>query len=279
METASQFFHAPSDWQLFAWDTAAIAVSLTASLLLFGIWRKGYPTIEQGQKITRRDDGVMWMFRACTLWCCTYIVDVVGLIGLFQVTQDSSALAFLRVALSLTNSVFFVLATANMNVVMDDSGRVAAALEWTQSRVWRLVGGLILIATILFFFTERGAMHCQLFDALVNVITILLMAWGFFKSFYMRGFPIIAGLSVVVFSIFLVTEVGVFVNAISRQNLLARNSPFGTALAVSSDGMVSLLFIALTFSWVHEKSDKFAESVTILELGDTPAVPVRTAKE
>jgi hypothetical protein len=275
MEIPRQFFHAPSDWQPFAWDAAAIGISLTASVILLGIWRRGYPEIEQetGQKQTLRDEGVMWMFLACALWCATYIVDVAGLIGLFQLPEDSSALAFVRVVLSLTNSVFFILATANMNAVKGDPGRIAALLRRTQSRAWWLVGALILVATMLFWFTER-AMYCQGFDAVINVITILLMAWGFFKSFHKRGFPIIAGLSVIVFSIFLVTQVGIFVNAISRTSLFARNGLFGTAVAVGSDGMVSLLFIALTFTWVHEKSDKFATTITINDISDPPVGPV-----
>jgi hypothetical protein len=278
MELATQLFHAPSDWYRFAFDTAAVGISLTASVILLGIWRRGYPDIEDGQKKTLRDDGVMWMFRACALWCGTYIVDVAGLIGLFQLPEDSSALAFVRVALSLTNSVFFILATANMNAVKGDSGRLAALLAKTQSRAWALAGGLILIAAILFLFTERRAMYCQGFDAVINVITILLMAWGFFKSFHTRGFPIIAGLSAIVFSIFLITEVGIFVNALSSTSLFARNGLFGTAVAVGSDGMVSLLFIALTFSWVHEKSVNFANTITIDDLDDPVVVPVVRAK-
>jgi hypothetical protein len=288
METAIQLFHAPIDsehWQRFAWDIAAICISLTASLILLGIWRRGYPEIaiedDKKQKKTLRDDGVMWMFRACALWCATYIVDVAGLIGLFHLPEDSPVLAFVRVAFSLTNSVFFVLATANMNAVKDDdSSRLAALLGRTQSRAWYMAGVLILIAAMLFGLTERRAMACQLFDAVINVITILLMAWGFFKSFRERRFPIIAGLSLIVFSIFLFTEVGLFVNAISRTSLLARNRPFGTALAVASDGMVSLLFIALTFSWVHEKIDKLTSTDTepIDDISQPPVVAVARAK-
>jgi len=60
----------------------------------------------QETKKTLRDDGVMWMFRACALWCATYIVDVAGLIGLFHLPEDSPVLAFVRVAFSLTIAFF-----------------------------------------------------------------------------------------------------------------------------------------------------------------------------
>jgi hypothetical protein len=132
MDTATQLLRAPLDWKnQFAWDAAAVGISLTASLILLGIWRRGYPEIEQEtrEKKTLRDEGVMWMFWACTLWCGTYVADILGLIAFGTLQANSLLVSFIRVVLSLTNSVFFLLATANIDAVKEESSLPANVLK------------------------------------------------------------------------------------------------------------------------------------------------------
>lgn len=87
----------------------------------------------------------------------------------------------------------------------------------------------------------------------------------------------IAWLSVAVFSIFMVAEVGEFFHAINPTFLLARHQLFGTALSVGTDGMVSLLFIALTFTWVHEKLDEI--DIEIEDIREPPCLVRLKARE
>ena len=94
----------------------------------------------------------------------------------------------------------------------------------------------------------------------------LLIAWGFFKSFQKRYFRVVAWLSVAVFSIFMIAELGDFLNVIFPDSSLNRHHLLGTALSVTTDGMVALLFIALTFSWVHEKYEDLADEVFIAKI-------------
>jgi len=245
-------------WEyLFAWEAAVIGITLTASLILLGIWRRGYPAIDDttGEKTTRQDEGVKWMFWACTLWCGTAIAAAVG-IWKFHRLPDSIWIVFVKVVLSLTNSLFFVLATANLDAVKAEAGFLKKTLEWIQARSLWILAFLIGTAIILCRVPKSELLQeklCQGFDALVDVLTILLIGWGFFKSFQKRGFPIVAWFSVVVFLIFTVAELGDFFNAMNPESLFARYKLLGIALNVGTGGMVALLFIALTFSWVHEK--------------------------
>jgi hypothetical protein len=277
MDMETQLVQVPMDWaDQLAWAAAAVGISLTASLILLGIWRRGYREIEQetGSVRTLRDDGVMWMFLACTLWCATYVLQVVALVLFPRAQPNSSALPFIRVVLSLTNSLFFVLATANIDAVKEASSFPARFLRRIRAEPFWILVSLVLVATTLCWLTGPSGRYCQGFDALTNVLTVLLITWGFFKSFQKRNFPIIAWLSVLVFSIFMVAELGELLHAINPAFLLARHQLFGTALSVGSDGTVSLLFIALTFSWVHEKSETWAE----IYIADIGSVPTRDPK-
>src|SRR5437763_17209050 len=123
-------------WEyLFAWEAAAVGITSTASWILWGIWRRGYPDIDDttGEKTTHQDEGVRWIFWACALWCCTAVVTAVGLIKL-QKMPDSIEMVFIKVLLSLTNSLFFVLATANLDAVTAEAGFLRKTLEWIHAR-------------------------------------------------------------------------------------------------------------------------------------------------
>src|SRR5579859_3531167 len=114
-----------------AWTIAAVGISCTASLILLGIWRKGYSHCDPvtGTKVILREDGVMWLFWACTLWCFTSVAQVAQLLSFVHVQQNSLPLTFIRIVLSLTNSLFFILATSNLDAVRVESGRIARLLE------------------------------------------------------------------------------------------------------------------------------------------------------
>lgn len=258
------------DWgDQFAWALAAVGISLTASLILLGIWWGGVTEIvrDTGERKFVRDDGIRWMFLACMLWCGTYIADIVGLTVFTNLhVEHSSSIAFIRVVLSLTNSVFFLLATSNLDALKEDLSLPGQFLRQIRNHPVWIVASLILLATAFSLAAGAKSGLCQGLDASTNVLTILLLGWGFFRSFTKRRFPIIAWTSAVVFSIFLVAELGEFLNAITPTSLLARQQLFGTALSVATDGMVSLVFIAVTFSWVHEQNEKNAEIIDVYTL-------------
>lgn len=250
------------DWgDQLAWTLAAVGISMAASLILFGIWRRGISQVDPdtGTKIMSRDEGIMWMFWACTLWCCTHLADTVRLL-IFPNLQENSPITFIRVLFSLTNSLFFILATANLDFVLKatrkkDLSVPVRFLNQVRGKPYWILGVLLAVATVLYSFTKPETKYCWGLDALVNILTIFVITWGFFKSFQKREFPIVAWLSVAIFSIFMVAEIGELLHAINPKYVLARHQLVGTALSVGSNGMVALLFIALTFSWVHEKAD------------------------
>jgi len=54
MDRATQLVQVPMDWRdQLAWAAAAVGISLTASLILLGIWRRGYTEIELETSATR----------------------------------------------------------------------------------------------------------------------------------------------------------------------------------------------------------------------------------
>ncbi len=277
MNNASQLAcFIPMNWQdQFAWAVPPVGITLVASLILFGIWRRGVPEIERStrKKTISRDDGVMWLFLACTVWCFTAVVQAIEPFKTGSLLPDNSSLTFLFVLFSVTNSLFFILATANLDAMTNDSGFVAKLLKNIRqnSTPYWILSALILITSVLRFAWPK-APYYKGFDVAVSLVTIFLIVWGFTKSFWKRGMPIIAVLTIPVFLVFTITQIREFLPFLLPHLSEGTLTLLRIALRASSDGMVSLIFIAVTFSWVHEKADILADELTI----PIPDIPTPT---
>lgn len=262
MDTVNQLIQVSMDCgDQLAWSAIAVGITMTASLILFGIWRRGYWGIEAtgGTRIRLHNEGIKWMFLACTLWCLAAIMKAVSLFLAGSLRLDRPALTFISVVLSLANSLCFVLATANLDATMADSSAPAKFLQRIRcNNPYLILTSLISAATVLYFVDSAGK-YVKGFDALVTFVTIFLITWGFFKSFWKRGFPLVAALSIVVFFIFGVAQSAEFFDVVAPNLLLARRQFLEMALSVGADGMASLLFIALAFSSVHEQTEELTD--------------------
>lgn len=240
-----------------AWTWVEVGVTFTATLVLFGIWRRGYPKYEPDTRDSKisHDEGIMWLFWACALWCCTSAAQIVGF-ALSKNLEDTFS-SLVRVAFSLTNSLFFVLATANLDELKHDPSLPARILAQIRGNPYRILASIIGTAALVWVAGRGNLKYCQDFDAFVSLLAILFIAWGFFRSFWRREFHIVAWLSVGVFSIFTIAQLA---EPLVEQLGLPLKNPelLKIAFRVGSGAMVALLFIAMTFSWVHEKTEELA---------------------
>lgn len=233
----------------------SVSISLTASLILLGIWLSGRPERKSGAPATiSRDEGIVWMCLASGLWFCT------GILQLLYVTRVlASPALFFRALFSVANSVCFVLATANVDEVKEAKGMLGDFFEFVREHRFSILWGCITPVVILGLLDlKNGGRYYRVFDVVIGIPTLYLITRGFFIAFRKREIPILPWVSVGVFMVFAFAQFGELLEvrklklALGIAEFQSLSSVAG-AVRASSAGMASLLFIALTFSWMHKE--------------------------
>lgn len=233
-----------------------IAICLVAMLTLLSIYLKGYRKDLTDTQIDY-DEGIVWMCVACALWC---------VMGILEIRHTDMAMLH-RTLLSLANSVCFVGAAAHLDAYVGLKTpplviRFILALQ--RKRIWfvGVVGLIALTFIVVSSFEDNSTRHYVILDVLISVGTILLLMHGFWKSFWGRKFWILAVLSCAVLAVQLLAQIPELSKVSPEWKAFFNVRPwlkaiddFSSELRVASKGMVSLLFVALTFTWVYAKSE------------------------
>jgi hypothetical protein len=275
---------------LFTWEE--IIVSLLASGILFGIWRRGNPREQKSQdgegetsqnKENRRDRGHFWLFIACALWSCT------GGLQLFvtsKVWVDNAR--YFRTFFSLLNDACFVLAAAHIDEIKNGilpgmsyewtrkfrsvmSDRLKAILTPVRENE-RWVFAVIIIIGIIAGVLEYAhpAMLYRWIDFFISIATILLIASGFVIAFFERNFSVLGWISMLVFSISILAEfaelweVG-YLNSWVAHLPLPLDSIIAFLRTANAESL-SLVFVALAFTWMASHVEHDVKEIVPLKV-------------
>jgi hypothetical protein len=252
MSTPGQF---DSAQQALVW--VRVSIGVIATVVLFAIYRKGY--WEPKEKGRLRDEGLLWMFLANLLWTST------GFLRLFDVGLWTT----LRTFISLVNSTCFVLEEFKKDSFKQSNPRFDKIFRTMREHWSRVLLATVGVAAIGAFASAGSAQeYYKAFDVFVSITTILLLTWGFMISFWRREFHILAATSLVVFAALTVSQVAdlssfvAFVKSYTKQPAELVDA----ALQTAATAMTSMLFIALTFSWLYERHGSVIELVEDLEI-------------
>jgi hypothetical protein len=253
-----------------------VSISLTAALLLLGIWLRGYiplsdyrrfgppgsgpQTKESRQARKSRDDGIRWLSIACALWCVTGVLQLSRLLGHPEI--------FLRTLFSGVNSVCFLLAATNLDEVNRDPESLLRRILTPLGKNPILLFALVITAYVVLALGDLNRpgpeRYYTLLDVLIGVVTVCLIAWGFFVSFWKREFPLLACASIPAFAVLALAQLIALqdvrlITSLANATALQRILKVTPALGSASAGMASLLFLALALSWVYDMLEEIID--------------------
>ena len=269
---------------LIAFTAVAVSITFAAGFILCEIWRKRYTKIDPETNTAKElhDNGVKWLFVACMLWSVTSVIGLMQLTNLLPSPggNENSYLQFILIGFSLTNSLCFVLATANFDETLEEireaekekrkpslAARVLNQINRKRYRIWIC---LIIVGAILWSMPLRifKVSYCNAFDVFITFITLCWLGWAFLRTFRARNFPILKWFAAPAFVLFFISQLGNAHFLFSAEHQLRR-----IAFSVSMDGIVALLFFTLAFSWADKRAQDILEMYV-----DKPIEPATTVE-
>ncbi|HEU4730659.1 MAG TPA: hypothetical protein VFT22_22345 [Kofleriaceae bacterium] len=235
--------HAP------AWYAVAQgALCLTAAWAILALYGRGTP-VRPGEPAPSpaRDAGLGWLGLAVAIW------GVIG--GLLLLPLPDGVEQALRTVLSCANSACLLISASHLDYGPALLSRASDYPRWNQLA---LAGSLALALVTLALYAALGpAAHAaRLPDFALSSITLLLYAFGLFRSFHRRGFAPLAVLAALAVGLQFVAQVPEIVDAAA----LGISDEQRWTLNLVSKAMVLVAFLSLAMSWVHEVAERPSHS-------------------
>lgn len=236
---------------------------VTAALVLWRVYQRGFiDHSAPGVSRLRYDRGFLYLAVAVLAW---------GLVGVALIFVDRMGAAtgrMVRTGLSIANSTALIFAAAHL-----DYG--TKWLDWlkrdTLTREFPRVGmvfvGLVIVSVALTALLSVFGL-AELVDFTISIIIITILMLGLWESFRARGFRTLPVVAIAVLAFQVIAQVPEISPAFA-----AWLGEWRWIIVLNSKIMVIFLFLALAFSWMHQKYSE-AELNVELFVG-SPASDVR----
>jgi len=234
-------------------SVAQIYICSVASVTLWSIYRRGYSDAYRPAGAIIRDLGFMWFSLACAIWCASAFFKIEGW-------------ERLRTFVSVPNSVCVLGAALFLDVYIEMySQRIAPAIHQHRWMVWSgaalaaMLFGLFCALTLLDD-PEQGPHYQNIIDFATSTVVVAVLLIGLALSFRKRGFRLLAVVAVIVLGFQVLAQVpelatvrhlGFFKNRVLHALVVNK-----WQLLLSSKTMECILFVGLSFSWIHEKAEQ-----------------------
>jgi len=226
---------------------------ITAALVLWRVYQRGFINYSApGAGRLRFDRGFLYLAIAVLAW---------GLVGVTLIFVDRMGAAsgrMVRTGLSIANSTALIFAAAHL-----DYG--TRWLDWLKRdtltrefpRVGLVFAGLVVVSVGLTALLRVFGL-AELVDFTISIIIITILMLGLWESFRARGFRTLPFVAIAVLGFQVIAQVPEISPAFA-----AWMGEWRWIVVLNSKIMVIFLFLALAFSWMHQK---YAEAELNIEL-------------
>jgi len=224
----------------YAWSQ--FLVCSIAGIVLISVYRRGF--------IDSKDPNARYLqYDRCFVYLSvgTFMWAAVGALLLLGEARDNTAIGTIRTMLSIVNSTALIFAAAHL----DYGHPLIRKLQ--QDSIWHEIPRLGLVALILFVVGVLSTYALEgdaeaIPDFAISVLTLGVLTLGLWESFRSRGFGFLAFMSLVVLGFQVFAQIPEISSSFAGR--LGENR---WIIVLNSKVMAIYLFLALAYSWMHQR--------------------------